>query len=104
MARAEVVQIKCDRCRRVELLPPTPPKSLPDFEARFIDKKLVYEDLCSRCRVAVENCWKDLVEWDRVVNQPFGPQVIAPNVAPPLVPAPSFTPPKPHSMANADKK
>lgn len=105
MARAEVVQLRCDRCKRVELISPGPTKTAPDFQASFGDKKLVYEDLCSRCKEAVANAWKELEEWDRQVNQPFGVQkpTVAPNVAPPVVPAPDYSPPKPHSIAAGKK-
>jgi hypothetical protein len=99
MARAEVVQCRCDRCKRVELIPKGPPKTQPDFDARLGDKVLTYEDLCPRCRETMENLWKDMAEWDRAVKHEFlgsGPSVTN-NQAPPLQPAPDYTPPKPHS-------
>lgn len=98
----EVVQIKCDRCTRVELVPPSQETEEPDFEARIGDKKLVYEDLCSRCKVALNNIWDDLGKWDRDLNQPFGPTVPTERAAP-SQPAPDYTPPKPHSQAAGKK-
>ncbi len=103
MSRAEVIQIRCDRCKRVELLPPAPKKTLPDFEARFGDKKLLYEDICSRCRETINSAWKELVEWNRPSAQQFGPTVSA-NEAAPLVSAPDYSPPKPHSAASTTKR
>lgn len=103
MARMPVVQIRCDRCKRVELVPPVENKSRPDFEARLMDTKLVFEDLCQRCKVSLENAWKDLQEWNRELNQPFGPSAPV-EKAVPLQPAPDYSPPKPHSVAAGQKK
>lgn len=103
MARQEVVQVKCDRCKRVELQPIlVTPKIQPDFEARFENKRLVYEDLCSYCRKTVESVWDRLEQWGRELNQSFGPTV-SNNQAAPLSPAPDYSPPKPHSAAAGKK-
>jgi hypothetical protein len=102
MARQEVVQVKCDRCKRVELQAPQPAKAHPDFEARFLDKRLVYEDICSKCKETLANVWKDLQEWNRELNQSFGPTVSA-NEAPPVASAPDYSPPKPHSAAGSKR-
>jgi len=102
MARQEVVQIRCDRCKRVELQPPQPQKAVPDFEARFLDKRLVYDDLCSRCRETITNAWNDLEQWDRELRQSFGPQISG-NQAAPLETAPDYSPPKPHSAAGSKR-
>lgn len=99
----EVIQIKCDRCTRVELIAPNANKTESDFEARIGDKKLVYDDLCSRCKTALTNLWEDLGKWDRDLNQPFGPSVPS-EKAVPLQPAPDYSPPKPHSLAATQKK
>lgn len=102
MARMEVVQIRCDRCKRVELVPAGPPKENPDFEIHFSDRELIYEDLCARCKSTLANVWKDIEEWDRPLNQQFGPSLSSEKAAP-LTPAPDYSPPKPHSAA-AQKK
>lgn len=102
MARQEVVQVQCDRCKRVELQPPQPPKAAPDFEARLSAKRLVYQDLCSKCRETLENIWKDMEEWQREIRQSFGPQISS-NTAPPLETAPDYSPPKPHSAAGGKR-
>lgn len=96
MARLEVIQIRCDRCKRVELIPKQDKKDRPDFEARLGDKHLVFDDLCNRCKQAVDNAWRDLEEWEREIKQVFGP-TIPNNQAAPLQTAPDYSPPKPHS-------
>jgi len=102
MSRLEVIQIRCDRCKRVELLPPAPPKARADFEARILDTTLKYEDLCSSCKEALQRIWEDIQEWKREIRQQFGPTVSG-NQAVPLSPAPDYTPPKPHSLAATKK-
>lgn len=108
MARAEVMHVKCDRCRRVELLPPQPPKAKADFEARMIDTEgkehvVKYEDLCTTCKGAIKHTWDaDIVQWRRELKQQFGPKVQS-NGAAPLTPAPDYNPPKPHSAAASKK-
>lgn len=96
MARNKVVQVRCDRCKRVELLPESPPKEQPDFEGRLFDKVIRYDDICVFCKKALENYWKDLLEWDREVKHQFGP-TISGESAPPMEVAPTLSPPKPHS-------
>ena len=100
----EVIQIKCDRCSRVELIAPLKDKkTVPDLDARLLDKTLKYDDLCHRCKSALSNIWKEMEEWDRDLNQPFGPSVPQ-DKAVPLQPAPDYSPPKPHSIAAGIKK
>lgn len=102
MARQEVVQVRCDRCKRVELRPaPLPPKEKPDLVLEFGGKKIVFEDLDLPCRAACERIVKELEEWDREVKHQFGPTVHA-NQAATLSPAPNYTPPQPH--ANGHRK
>jgi len=103
MARQEVIQIQCDRCKRVELLPPAPTKAKADFEARFLDKLVKYEDLCTSCKEALDNIWVNIKEWKREIKQQFGP-TRPENQAVPLNPAPDYNQPKPHSLAAASKK
>lgn len=103
MSRLEVIQIRCDRCKRVELLPPGPVKAKADFESRFLDKLIKYEDLCSSCKEALARIWDDIKEWKREIKQQFGPTVPE-NQAVPLNPAPDYSPPKPHSLAAGIKK
>lgn len=103
MARLEVIQIQCDRCKRVELRPPAPPKEKADFESRLFDKTLKYGDLCTWCQSTIERLWEDIREWQREVKQSFGPTVPE-NKAVPLTPAPDYTPPKPHSISALSKK
>lgn len=103
MARLEVIQVQCDRCKRVTLTPPGPKKERPDFQASCEDKKLEYWDLCPSCLSTLQGTWKLLSEWDRPIQHQFGPTV-QDNKAAPLTPAPDYSPPKPHSMTAAAKK
>lgn len=100
MARQKVEQVKCDRCKRVELQPVQEDKTIPDFDASFKERKLVYFDLCMRCADTLNNVWDRMEEWERD-GQPLlatGP-VLAGNQAAPLSPAPNYSPPQPHSAA-----
>jgi hypothetical protein len=59
MARREVVEVLCDRCGRTE----TQAKDIktldePEFEVSFRGQKKKYNDLCHRCRGAVEGYFK----------------------------------------------
>lgn len=101
MARQEVMQVRCDRCKRVELVPKAPPKERPDFDGRFFDNKLVYEDLCAKCKSTIANHWKDIEEWERELTQKM---LGDPEAAPPLEIKPDHTPPKPHSAAAVTKR
>jgi hypothetical protein len=107
MARVEVIQVKCDRCKRVETLAPQPAKSKPDFELRMVgpdgnEVSLAFQDTCSYCKTALSNIFTQIKEWEREVKQQFGPTIPA-NKAAPLTPAPDYTPPKPHSASAAKK-
>jgi hypothetical protein len=101
MAREKVVKVRCDRCKRTELVPVAADKVGADFEASFQGQRLVYEDLCERCRETVQHIWTELKEWDREVkyttirNGPLVPE----NAAAPMAPATNFSPPQPHSQA-----
>ena len=56
MARQEVLEIKCDRCGKVENHPAKGKEiPRPEFSISFQGQKVVYEDLCRRCRGALEN-------------------------------------------------
>lgn len=101
MAREKVIKISCDRCKRTELVPAVADKVGPDFEASFKGQRLVYEDLCTRCRDTLQNIWTGLKEWEREVkfttirNGPLVPE----NTAAPMQVPTNFSPPQPHSAA-----
>jgi hypothetical protein len=101
MAREKVIKVRCDRCKRTELVPAVADKVGADFDASFKGQRLVYEDLCLRCAETIEHIWLDLKEWDREVkytmirNGPLVPE----NTAAPMAPATNFSPPQPHSAA-----
>lgn len=64
MARRPVVEIKCDRCGRVEnrdtgVLPKDGQKAL---SVTFKGQKVEYDDLCSRCDSACENYFKSMTK------------------------------------------
>jgi hypothetical protein len=87
--------------------PPAPPspadkevQEIPTFEARFGEKKLVYNDLCNRCRETLEKLFTQMKEWTRDRKETLlgtsGPKLGANQAAPLNVP-PNYSPPKPHS-------
>ena len=107
MARQQVIKINCDRCKRMELVPATDEKKGPDFEARFQDQTLIYEDLCGYCADAIKNMWKALKEWNREIKYAIldvnGARLPEAEIAPPTQPAPNYTPPQPHSGNSAKR-
>lgn len=102
MARCEVVQVQCDRCKRVEMRPPTPPKALPDFELVFVGKRVKFDDCCERCRTTLERLIELVEQWERTCKMPFGP-TLSSDQAPPVHVAPSYKPPQPHA-ANSGRR
>lgn len=102
--RAKVEQVRCDRCKRVELVPASDaPKTGDVLTIVFKGQTLKYEDLCPRCDGAVARLIEDIKEWEREVKQEFlGPQ-IGQNQAAPAVPPPIHSPPQPHSAAAAKR-
>lgn len=107
MAREKVEKIQCDRCKRAELrpvLPNVPEVRPPDFEASFQGQKLVYADLCEKCRETVTNIWEELKQWDREVKYTvIKTGLLNGEQAAPLQPAPNYSPPQPHSAAAAKR-
>lgn len=110
MARAECIQIQCDRCRELELIPKseaTPEGGAPAFQASFGEEKLLYHDLCTRCRKTVGNLFKQMKEWTRDRKETLvgssGP-LVGPGQAAPMNVPPTLSPPKPHSGSNGSAK
>ena len=97
MARCDVTQVKCDRCKKVEVRPLTQDKKVgPDFQMSFVGKDIKFEDLCERCKRALKTAVHIIEEWEHPIkSQKFGPTV-ATNDAPPLEVAPNFKPASPH--------
>ena len=63
MARRQVLEIVCDRCDRTETQPlveGTERLDQPEFEAVFGAQKLKFQDLCTRCRKALEGYFKSI--------------------------------------------
>lgn len=98
MARCEVIQVQCDRCKRVELRAPQPAKAKPDFEATLLGDRIVFQDLCIPCTDTLKGQFELLRRWTKPCRQHFGPTVPE-NQAPNLSPAPNYSPPLPHSAA-----
>jgi hypothetical protein len=100
MARAPVVQIQCDRCKRVDLVPADKVRKdeVPSLELTFRGEDVVFGDLCPRCATAIGNLVASIRDYEREIKQGFlgGPQ-IAKDEAPPLQVAPSYSPPQPHA-------
>jgi len=76
MARRPVVEIKCDRCQRVEnrnseVLPKEGQKAL---SVSFKGQKTEYDDLCLRCDNAVENYFKSMTKQGEEDKAPEKPQ------------------------------
>ena len=67
MSRRQVVEVKCDRCNRVETQGSDKDsiKRGPDGEelsVTFHGNTTQYEDLCLRCRSAVENYFRSMTK------------------------------------------
>jgi hypothetical protein len=100
MARQKVVQIRCDRCKRVELAPPADiVNKQPDFKGVLCGEELVYEDICERCKIALQNLWTGFKEWEKEIVTHRYASFPDHNTAVPLTVAPDYSPPKPHSAA-----
>ena len=66
MARRQVVELACDPCGRVETQPAelhgqTRPSKF-ELEVSFNGQEVKYEDLCRRCRNAVENYFHNMTK------------------------------------------
>ena len=56
MARREVFEITCDRCKRTETQPlETKPQNSPEFKMIYGGTETVFNDLCRRCRATLSN-------------------------------------------------
>jgi len=73
MAKVQVVEIRCDRCNRIEHDPDVSraEKKEPDFSAKLLNKdtgemdELKYEDLCTTCLRVVHNAWERIRHYDK---------------------------------------
>lgn len=102
MSRQKTELVTCDRCKRQEIQPiSATPRTEPEFSLQFAEEKLIFQDMCFRCRTTVKNYVNGLKEWDRELVPLFRP--VDEVQAAPLQPAPDYSPPKPHSTAAAKK-
>jgi hypothetical protein len=55
MARRDVIEVTCDRCKRKETQCSTdmPTGGSPEVDATFHGERITFNDLCKRCREAV---------------------------------------------------
>lgn len=68
MGRQAVVQITCDRCKRVEHRPMSEAKEPPAVGAKkhfmfrgiYKGQQVEFEDLCSGCESILDNHWSDM--------------------------------------------
>lgn len=65
MARRQVVEVVCDRCSKVETQgidedPNRRSKNGKEFELTFHSRTIEYEDLCIRCRKAIDGYVKQI--------------------------------------------
>jgi hypothetical protein len=75
MARREVIEINCDRCKRTETQPISaqPASNSPELEITFQGQKIVYSDLCKRCRDAVTGYFKQMTMQMSPKEEPANP-------------------------------
>lgn len=63
MARVVVVQVKCDRCRKVEHKTPDKNESTePVFLGAFKGTTIEFQDLCSGCEEVVAMHWAEITK------------------------------------------
>jgi len=66
MARREVVEILCDRCKKVEVVPKETGSGVDKqaLSMSFYGQQVTYNDLCKRCRGALESYFKRITLQD----------------------------------------
>lgn len=70
MGRQAVLQVACDRCKRVEHRPlseaPDPPKKgekpPPMFQGTYRGEHAEFEDLCSGCESIIDRHWAGIAK------------------------------------------
>ena len=62
MSRREVVEIKCDRCNRLEIQSKdeVSPERVKELTCTYGKETLVFKDLCRTCKKTVENIFSRL--------------------------------------------
>ena len=72
MAKRQVFEITCDRCKRAEVQPMTDQSKsqVPELEITHRGTKVVYQDLCIRCQEAVENYFASITKTVQQKAQP----------------------------------
>jgi hypothetical protein len=63
MARRQVLEVTCDRCKKTETQDiESVPEKGDELEVTFHGQKVKYGDLCKRCRSACENYFKSMTK------------------------------------------
>jgi len=62
MARREVLEVTCDRCKRNDLQEKSQLIDTEELVTAFRGQTVRYKDLCRRCREAVEGYFKKMVK------------------------------------------
>lgn len=61
MARKQVVEVQCDRCKRIEYQDGKNPTKnethAQDFEGTFMGQQVKFTDLCNPCKKTVGGYW-----------------------------------------------
>jgi hypothetical protein len=107
--RADVTQVKCDRCGRTELVPlqkqeDGKKEKDPDLALAFLGDVLVIKDACSRCKELIRRHVDAIRDLNEKVKTPLGPTV-PPNEGVSLMPEPKYATPatQAHSPASAKR-
>jgi phage FluMu protein Com len=72
MARRQVLEIRCDRCKKVETQEIKPEEEKPEIEltVSFGGKSVEYEDLCNRCRSSIDRYFKQMTLQNEKTEEP----------------------------------
>jgi len=71
MARRQVVEVTCDRCKKTETQDTeSAPTEGKELEVHFRGQSVNYADLCKRCRSACENYFKSMTKQVEEVEDP----------------------------------
>ena len=62
MARREVLEVTCDRCKRNDLQEKSQLVETDELVVSFRGQTTKYHDLCSRCREAISGYFKRMVK------------------------------------------
>ena len=70
MARREVLEVTCDRCKKTDLQSKDQVKEELELVATFHGKKVEFDDLCTKCRSAVEGYFNRMAKIEEPKKEP----------------------------------